>query len=50
MRHILAFFLFSIACQAANSDPVYKALREAGIRETFPAISMAESSAWERLA
>src|ERR1017187_3415908 len=36
MRHILAFFLLLCACQAANSDPVYKALREAGIQETFP--------------
>jgi hypothetical protein len=36
MRHLLAFLLFSCATQAANSDPVYKAMREAGIQETFP--------------
>src|SRR5258708_7501209 len=34
MRHLLAVLLFSYACHAA-SDPVYKALREAGIQETF---------------
>src|SRR4029078_5683373 len=35
MRHLLAVLIVSYACQAA-SDPVYKALREAGIQESFP--------------
>ena len=35
MRQLLAVLIFSYACQAA-SDPVYKALREAGIQESFP--------------
>ena len=35
MRYLLAVLVFSYACQAA-SDPVYKALREAVIQESFP--------------
>jgi len=35
MRQLLAILIVSFACQAA-SDPVYKALREAGIQESFP--------------
>ena len=36
MRHVLILFLLACAAPAANSDPVYKAMREAGIQETFP--------------
>jgi len=36
VRNLLAFVLLSFACQAANSDPVYKALRDAAIQESFP--------------
>jgi hypothetical protein len=35
MRQLLAVLIVSYACRAA-SDPVYKALREAGIQESFP--------------
>src|SRR4029078_11658171 len=40
MRHLLAVLIVSYACQAA-SDPVYKALREAGIQESFPVENLA---------
>jgi hypothetical protein len=41
MRHLLALLWLSCATQAANSDPVYKAMREAGIQETFPVENLA---------